>query len=336
MKKLYTLAATLLATTSLLAQNTLTSADITYLGDGFYQKECDTTGVQAGAAGNGITWDFSGLIPKTDSTFLDYIDPATTAYASSFTAANVALEEENGALSYFELTTDEYNYYGSVTDDGTGGTIKYTYSDPARYFSFPLAFGNTSSDNLAAGYTAGGLVYTRTGTIDTEYDGFGTLILPTGTFTDVSRVKIFEDNHDVATVQGFPINVDVSITTYEWITKGNKSPLLIISYVKAVTSGVTTLSKIVKMATKKSSGVGITENNTALELSIFPSPATNSITITSSENTATINLLDISGKQLTHNLKLNQENDISNLQPGIYLIRLNSNNNSTVKRFIKK
>jgi len=335
MKKLYTLAATLLATTTLLAQNTINSGDIANIGDGHFQKECDTTGVQAGNAGNGITWDFSSLVPKTDSTFLDYVDPATTAYANSFTTANVALEEENGALSYFELTANEYNYYGSVSDDGTGGTIKYTYSDPARYFTFPLAFGNTSSDNLAAGYTSGGLVYTRTGTIDTEYDGFGTLILPTGTFTDVSRVKIFEDNHDVATVQGFPINVDVSITTYEWISKGNKAPLLIISYVKAVTSGVTTLSKIVKMATKKSSGVGISEKNNAVELNIFPNPTSNVLQIASTETNALVELLDVSGQQLTYSLKLNQENDISALQPGVYLVRIRSRNSTMVKRFIK-
>lgn len=331
MKTLYTLAATLLATTSLTAQTSLTSADITDVGDKIQHFNCDTVGVQAGASGNGVTWDFSTLVPSADTVNLNFIDPSSTPNAASFANATQAQQEENGALSYFELTANEYNYWGSTTDDGQGGTVIYSYTDAAKYFSFPLNYGDQSNDNTIAGYNTGGIDFDRTGTITTEYDGFGTLILPTGTFDNVSRIRIHEDNDDVAIYFGQTITVKTIITTYQWYQKGTKEPLLTISNIDVTASGTNTISKVVKMSPRKSSGVGVQEHKPEIAVSIFPNPTTNNLFI-EGENIKQIELLDLSGKLLNVALKPNTLNNVQALSPGIYLIRINQN---TTKRFVK-
>ena len=331
MKTLYTLGATLLAYTCLTAQTSLSSNDISDIGDKIQHFNCDTIGVEPGVSGNGVTWDFSTLVPSTDTLNLNFIDPSGTPNAASFANATQAQQEENGALSYFELTSNEYNYWGSTTDDGQGGTVVYSYTDAAKYFSFPLNYGDQSNDNTIAGYNSGGIDFDRTGTITTEYDGFGTLILPTGTFDNVSRIRINEDNDDIAIYFGQTITIKTIITTYQWYQKGTKEPLLTIANINVTASGTNTISKVVKMSPRKSSGVGVNEFKAEVAISIFPNPATNNLFI-AGENIQQIELLDVSGKMQNITLKPNVPNAIHTLSPGIYLVRINQN---TTIRFVK-
>lgn len=70
-----------------------------------------------------------------------------------------------------------------------------------------------------------------------------------------------------------------------------------------------------------SSGVKNVESD---NFSIYPNPANQQFTINGNEHISSIKVFDITGKQvfyLTENI--NKQIDISNLQPGIYLIKAN-------------
>lgn len=62
--------------------------------------------------------------------------------------------------------------------------------------------------------------------------------------------------------------------------------------------------------------------------SIYPNPSNDFITITSTNNQEEIvvNIFDISGKQILKNSLVKNKIDVSNLNPGVYIIKLSQNN----------
>ena len=79
-----------------------------------------------------------------------------------------------------------------------------------------------------------------------------------------------------------------------------------------------------------------TQNNVSLNVSIFPNPATNTITISGIKTDAMIEIYSLSGAKLYQN-NFNGETQISlNLSSGIYLAKITSENNAIVKKLIIK
>ena len=79
-----------------------------------------------------------------------------------------------------------------------------------------------------------------------------------------------------------------------------------------------------------------TQNNVSLNVSIFPNPATNTITISGIKTDALIEIYSLSGAKLYQN-NFNAETQISlNLSSGIYLAKITSENNAIVKKLIIK
>ena len=82
---------------------------------------------------------------------------------------------------------------------------------------------------------------------------------------------------------------------------------------------------------------GITEVNQS-SLLLYPNPTTNTFNISGfEEEFSTITIFDISGKQLkTFNVSsTNNQIDIGDLKPGIYLVQLNSKKRTITKRIVK-
>ena len=137
-----------------------------------------------GASGANVTWDFSGLVIDSTST-LTYVDPATTPMTDSFPTATLALAEGGGyAYRSFDATG---GYYLGYHQGGTSPVVDY--SDPELTFQFPCTYGTQWDDSLFADYLPGSSWYLA-GTINAEADGYGTLILPYGTFTNVIRLHL--------------------------------------------------------------------------------------------------------------------------------------------------
>ncbi len=86
-----------------------------------------------------------------------------------------------------------------------------------------------------------------------------------------------------------------------------------------------------------SSSTMVVEEEMSSSITIFPNPATNIINVNSftNETIAQVEILSIDGKLInTYNHK-NNSIDLSDLHPGVYLVRCNINNHWVVKRIIK-
>lgn len=75
---------------------------------------------------------------------------------------------------------------------------------------------------------------------------------------------------------------------------------------------------------------------TAAELSVFPNPAGNELRFNRQLEAATVTLLEGTGRTLRNVTVANGRMDVSNLRPGIYLVRVEQGNTVETLRFVKQ
>jgi hypothetical protein len=199
MRTVMTLAcATLVGT--LQAQPTLTGAQMGGVGTTVTTQAADTTGVTPGPGGAGVTWDFSGLVDDGSSATSTVLSPGSTPYAANFPTANYASQGVSGNYGYFLVNQTTVEMHGMQ-----GPATYLIYSNPERLMKFPFSFSDVSADVFfATGLTSD--TYDRFGTNTLAADGYGTLILPTGTYNNVLRVHLVQTYRD--SFNSNPITID--------------------------------------------------------------------------------------------------------------------------------
>ncbi|HLP13608.1 MAG TPA: T9SS type A sorting domain-containing protein [Flavobacteriales bacterium] len=250
--------------------------------------------LSAGSAGASQTWDFSSLSFSSLGT-LSVINPATSAFGSSFPSANWCYSVSGVAYSYFQNTpTEMINWASLIT--ATGGSDDYS-ANPKTIMHYPWNFNDTFTDS----YTES----SSTSNVTVTYDGYGTLIMPSGnTYTNVVRVKESYGSTD----------------DYRWYIT---SPLLSV----AVFSASDNLLYWVG-----ATPTGITENNPSSLLAIFPNPADETVQLNfnSQSSSTTVSITALDGKVVYKENKTTTVGantitlDISTLPAGIYTVQAGS------------
>jgi hypothetical protein len=146
-----------------------------------------------GAGGANQTWNLSA-IPATPSATMTIVSPGSTPCGSSFPSANWAQDISGAQYNYYASTSAQLEVLGEQFPSSCSGGI--TYTSPKTVLQFPFNYTNSFTDTYSTG--------TGTGTVTTTYDGYGTLITPSGTYTNVTRVT-FTDGGSI---------------TYEWFDTG--------------------------------------------------------------------------------------------------------------------
>ena len=194
----------------------------------------DTAGVTSGSAGTGIVWDYSDLTVDTTGLLSHhYYDPSTTPGAENFPNANLADLTPVGVYSYFQYSPDSIIYLG----DWVASVNCEIGWDPQRQTICPFSFGENFSD-IYSRYRCGANAYCHTYTYrTTTSDGNGSLILPSATFPDVSRLKIQETIIDSTFLSnGTFVSTTTAIdTTYTWIDLNTNQGAFMWMYMKNVT-----------------------------------------------------------------------------------------------------
>lgn len=190
MKQRYTLGLLVLAAFSPAAAQTLTDATTSFQpGESFLQHY--SAYVSPGNAGANVTWNLSAL--TDDSTqVLSFVAPQGTPAYASFPASTVAQPSEGGDLTYFNCTANGVDLLGT-----TAGADLVVYQDGERILSYPCAFNSQWQDAFSASFTVLGLTIDRAGTITGNADGYGSVVLPYGTVSNVLRVRTTELYTDV-------------------------------------------------------------------------------------------------------------------------------------------
>jgi hypothetical protein len=171
----------------------------------------------------------------------------------------------------------------NISTSCTGGI---TYTDTKIALKFPFNYLDTYSDP----YVNTNGSYTCTPT----YDGYGTIITPAGTFTNVARVAY----------------VDGGNTYYEWFSTGNPGYPVALSQTSS-----TIFFSSPTMAVKE---------NVSSTVHVYPNPASETFTVEApDQETRTLNLFDVCGKLvLTQPFNGTAHVDTGNLTTGVYYVNV--------------
>ncbi|MDR1761790.1 MAG: hypothetical protein LBR55_05015, partial [Bacteroidales bacterium] len=236
MKKFFFIAGLFLATMGANAQITLTVAkNAPRIGDIYnsYFVE-NTTIADASKSGANQVWDFSaysgGFLSSTK-----FLAASEGFFAEDFPGATmVQIEEERNVETY--LTTDTgLTLLGVVLEQNGLWFTNINDENTRELLRFPLSYGTVYNETFAGKFLGEGVETVRAGSSKIEADGYGTLKLHYGTFTNVLRIKITNTYSDVFV--GFPMPaINYTEELYYWYQDNSRAPLATYSSVLASTS----------------------------------------------------------------------------------------------------
>ena len=162
--------------------------------------------IDAGKSGSGQKWDFSKLnLTSKDIEYQQIVLPADTKYAADFPKANTVEMKNDGNMVFVEKTDKQNKVWGIVRQD-----TKIQYTTPYVFMQRPLTFNDSIVSECSRFYDSYG-GYKGTGTTKTIADGWGTLLLPSGSYT-VLRVKFEQTFNDISTSNGSAMKTTVTTT----------------------------------------------------------------------------------------------------------------------------
>lgn len=173
------------------SQGSVSTAIIPAIGDSIHLVNCTSIDFQEGASGPNQNWDFSGLSPDPTEPnyFFKFLDPQQTPYPTQYPQAFLAAVNPDSQYVYYQLDNNVLQLVGAVAEEPSLGTAFANYENAETEEVFPISYENTWSDDFDGNNVAGPFSVAFSGTINGEVDAFGTLTLPSGTFTNVLRIK---------------------------------------------------------------------------------------------------------------------------------------------------
>jgi hypothetical protein len=215
------------------------------------------------------------------------------------------------------------------------GSDSIIFSDPMKMMQFPMTYNQVYTDSFAGTYFSSAQVMGNShwvGALSSVIDGYGTLVLPKGTYYNVLRQKIV---FQIMSVTGSDTVIRDNVH-YKWITPGVHHYLL---DVQNLTITGTTQS-FVYYSNEKPNQLSLKNNNGLNQhIEVFPNPSTSHITIQATEaeliSVQICNLLGqvILGKQVSV-FKDKMDIDVMNLNAGCYFLKINTNQGQITKQVI--
>lgn len=339
MKRTFTLFVLLVGCLGLIAQPVITSSFNPAPGDS-YKYHPVTTPIAPGNSGANVTWDFSSIAMVYNPLGGVYMSPSATPYVNDFPGSNVAFEAYYvvGTFHYYETTSAKLEKKGEASVQGVA-----VYDVPQTIITYPFTYNTTTTSNYSCVSLIGTTTQTLTGLWEAHGDAYGTLILPSGTYNNVLRVKITneytKEYSDASPTQG------VDGEEYWWVSTTSKAPLLRITKEYYSDDGVLFDSLHIRFIADEVSGINHPDQSVS-NLNIYPNPASDLLNLTFDIQKSTLFTLDLysaDGKIIrsyepeqffpgNHRKELLLED----ITPGFYMLRVGAGDNFRMMKFIKR
>lgn len=302
---------------------------------GFTAVMNNSTYAAPGNSGPMQTWTFSTLTP-TSSITVNHVTPASTGYLSSFPAATVATDDASGVFGFFQYTAQGGFLLGYHS---TAANVTIPYQNAEQIMKYPCSFNTTWTDNFSSSFTTSGFPANRTGTSTGIADGYGTLVMPYGTVSNVLRVKYTQDYEDDLGAFGV---LDYQAETYQWWKPGTPIQLLLVSTLNVTNNGVPSSQQFMQWL--DGGPVGLAEgDDPSIGIDLFPNPAVGRTTLRfgSVGGPVRLRLFDHTGRVvMEQGLQAgmgitDHDLDLGGLPAGFYQVQLTAQDGSTgVKRLV--
>lgn len=324
------------AGSSLLAQPTLTSANMTTIGNSQTYFDADSLAPSLDAvAGANVTWDYSAMAGYGGSTTVnDIVDIAVTGLTADYPKATMA--DTLGQISVYRTNfANNVASYGFSFTEVSLGRVKFLYNtDTLVQMTYPFTFGDNYTDNVAGDAVTGFGTYPYSGAVTVTADGYGTLNMPTLSRSNVLRVKVVEN---AIIQQGIPFgNLAVTRTQYLYYDHVSSNfPVLI--WAEVSVPDLSLVIRAVYSADPLPANVSVNELPEA-SFAVYPNPADNQIMLKEANEFDRAVIMDAQGRIIRHISKtaLNHSIDISNLSAGTYIVRCFGNQTAVNHKFMKQ
>ncbi|MCC7030394.1 MAG: T9SS type A sorting domain-containing protein [Chitinophagaceae bacterium] len=267
--------------------------------------------VPIATTGANASWDASGLVKDAATPIINYTvsAPAGTTYAADYTNANWHFTDP--ALlailgnTYYNLSADSFVLWGAHVT----GSAYEIYDNPEMDLAFPFAYNQIVNNTYSkTNYTAaGGISSYQTGNVTLTYDGYGTLILPNGTYNNVVRIKKVRTN-----------DLGPTLTSYYWYNSVNGANLLMYEEKAGGTPNAAFNTNVV-------SRVADLQNNYQVQIST--DLENNMIVINSASNIDRVKVYSLTGQLILSASNINAAHWHQQLQSakGMYLVQVECN-----------
>ena len=319
-KHLLILASLLASCIHAIAQPVFTSADNPQVGDSFTYYNC--TAATPGAAGPNVTWNFS-TVTSTSNYGAKYDLCSSAPNCSIFSGStNIEAIPSQHFTDFLILDANHYAINGIY-----GNSNAYIYTDPMDILRYPVNYNDSFIDSFASHFTISPYNYLERGHNHFTADAWGTLILPTGTFTNTLRfhsVEVYTDS----VLNTTPSVTKDSIDNYSWQAPGYREYLF--SIVKVFQNGNLISSTYSYTGQLPAS---VTKTNQAItSFDTYPNPVKDELHIQfnlTESQTVRLSLIDFVGKEIAvindGNLAAGHQQIDFNMPPlahGMYLINI--------------
>ena len=288
-----------------------------------------STPVYLGSSGAGVTWDFSGITPD-DHGKTTFIPCADAPYCDSFSGCNLvrANIDSSGILSsyaYQVTNTSECRFLGNLISNSPAMLDYYS----SRALKYPLAFGDAYIDTNYYKTSSSSPAIIE-GSDSVTVDGYGTLITPVGTYTNVLRIV-----RRPLAIYGFQ-SVD-----YYWYKVGYRSPLMALHPTFNYLGEMNYVDGGYLAGEYLPAGTNVVDiNNRSIEMNAYPNPATDVIQIRfelSDAEGSLLTLSDVTGRCIKsfNDLQMGTNQialSIADIQAGLYTIHLQTASGATIQK----
>jgi len=320
MKKYYLFTGAIILSGIVQSQPVLTYANnAVQVGESYVYTQIDWNGT-APSSGANQTWNYS-VLTINGVVSLDMVDPATCPSPSSFTAANVGWNYGSGAQY-------DFSNYNSTAHERVGqyvGGVAMPLSNSEKMLSYPFAYTNTFVDPFS-GTFVNGITWNRIGEVTVTAIGYGTLILPNVTLTDLLCVKVTEDYGDWdGGTETYHYNIDI----YMFYKPGIHVPVLALTHYQ---QGATIINyaNFIDDAT-----LGENENLTNT-ISVYPNPVSNELNINSNSIFDKIEVFDVAGTLVFTSAEQINTINVEKFKSGIYFLHLWEGEKRETIKFVKE
>ena len=251
--------------------------------------------------------------------------PETTIkYTTDGTIPDINSTTYTAPITLNETTTVKAIAFKNNFDPSFVNTAVYNITQTQPTVSFHLEY-DTISEFLSNGYALLKLDILSSSNISVNYSVTGnatnesdyTLTSGTVEFSPfeqyrVIRIPVLEDN----IIEPLE-NIRLTISSPVGATLGSKTTF---DYYILDNDGITSIN----------------ENYNSNQISIFPNPTTNTLFINGLPKNSNIKIFDVLGKEVLNFETTNNQINISNLQSGIYILKIENENKIVTKKFIKQ
>jgi len=275
----------------------------------------------ASITGTGVTWNAAGLTQQSGTPNVQFIygSPASTPNGSLFPNSTHAFYDP--ALiavikyDYYSVSTTSYENWGEYSPS----TAHEIFQNSDKRLQFPFSYGQSFSDTYAkTNYSNATTVSsTQTGNRTVNFSGYGTLILPQGSFTNVGLISELRTN-----------SLGPNSTAYTWwdISTGKR----LLAYSENNGS--------VSVVYNADAPLSVSEMEAANVIRLFPNPSNGNFTIEAINGVAiqSVTVCNALGQIIYRNATSNNHNTIAleGLSTGICFVTVTTTDGSYVKKIM--